>query len=85
MADITNYILTLNTDFTTKTSKIVLRSLNFSLYSYAFAHVPLYSYAFAHVPLYRFTLLNDVAKTFVDKISSICLDTHRNFTWSHCG
>ena len=34
MADITNCILTLNTDFTTKTSRILLRSLNFSLYSY---------------------------------------------------
>ena len=34
MADITNYMLTLNTDFTTKTSKILLNSLNFSLYSY---------------------------------------------------
>ena len=34
MADITNYILTLNTDFTINTSNIELRLLNFSLYSY---------------------------------------------------
>ena len=40
MADITNYILTLNTDFTTKTSKILLSSPNFSLYSYCVRSCP---------------------------------------------